>query len=603
MQSAQIRKEDFLSRLSPLVSRYLSPRTHRHLKRKEDSEPNSGSNTPFEPKYFSPAIQKKADVKPDDPSVRAFIVQKKNRFGGQHIHKRALMVDLSRLKIFCRKKNRHGDKTLERHVLKMEKCLRNNTRLVIQWKNARDAATKKTSALEFKSSEQREQFYECVRFVQMQIRRRFRPRSVSDESAENLSVFVGTWNMGDSVPSNLNWIPRDRYDIYAVGVQECSVLESAWFELIQHHLGPDYTVIHGESLWQIRILVLARKKLEPFITNVECHAKATGVAHIARNKGAIGVSFAYKETLLCFVNAHLAAHQEKVENRNAMYSEIVKSFGTLSGTNFLNEFDHIFWCGDLNYRLELTATVIERVLASQDWGYLQSHDQLRAAQKDNKAFVGFREGTANFPPTFKLTPGDKEKYCAKRLPAYCDRILWKSLEHEQDNIVQTSLDCWTEPTMSDHAPVFATFEVRIEQEYSPDPLHPTKHSRVVASDLELCLEQSSSPEYHGRQLILQFHSRFSDDAPEARLPCCSHSNSPKPSIELDTFMNKGEYLDHHHIYVDLYDRQRNRKFGEGVLPLNGIRSGEKEFEISINNAMSVCVAKLSGVLQLSGPAG
>ena len=43
------------------------------------------------------------------------------------------------------------------------------------------------------------------------------------------------------------------------------------------------------------------------------------------NKGAVGVSFSYAGASMCFLNAHLAAHLEKVKQRNADYHRIVKT--------------------------------------------------------------------------------------------------------------------------------------------------------------------------------------------------------------------------------------------------------------------------------------
>jgi phosphatidylinositol-bisphosphatase len=41
------------------------------------------------------------------------------------------------------------------------------------------------------------------------------------------------------------------------------------------------------------------------------------------NKGGVAISLKYGETLLGFVNCHLAAHQDMVERRNEDYREIV----------------------------------------------------------------------------------------------------------------------------------------------------------------------------------------------------------------------------------------------------------------------------------------
>ena len=43
------------------------------------------------------------------------------------------------------------------------------------------------------------------------------------------------------------------------------------------------------------------------------------------NKGSVGVAFTCAGAKLCFLNAHLAAHTEKVKQRNADYHRIVRT--------------------------------------------------------------------------------------------------------------------------------------------------------------------------------------------------------------------------------------------------------------------------------------
>ena len=62
------------------------------------------------------------------------------------------------------------------------------------------------------------------------------------------------------------------------------------------------------------------------------------------------------QTSICFVSSHLAAHQEKVEQRNGNFSEIIQNITFGRGHNkepISNEFTHVIWVGDLNYRINL----------------------------------------------------------------------------------------------------------------------------------------------------------------------------------------------------------------------------------------------------------
>lgn len=73
----------------------------------------------------------------------------------------------------------------------------------------------------------------------------------------------------------------------------------------------------------------------------------------------------------------MAAHEKNVEDRNGDFWRIVeeleaggprfrkkkqsklKSKGEKTGVKLFDDVDHVFWCGDLNYRLECSRSLIE----------------------------------------------------------------------------------------------------------------------------------------------------------------------------------------------------------------------------------------------------
>ena len=79
---------------------------------------------------------------------------------------------------------------------------------------------------------------------------------------------------------------------------------------------------------------------------------ATGVLRIGKNKGAVALALQLHGVSLCFVNAHLAAHQEKVLQRNQDTRLILKHL-RLGGCAQLDVATQCttVWCGDLNYRV------------------------------------------------------------------------------------------------------------------------------------------------------------------------------------------------------------------------------------------------------------
>lgn len=120
---------------------------------------------------------------------------------------------------------------------------------------------------------------------------------------------------------------------------------------------------------------------------------------------------------------------------------------------------HLFWLGDLNYRLSLLdlADVYRRIEA-QDWAGLLAHDQLLHEKSRGNAFKYFQEGPINFGPTYKYQPGtnlyERREDKKKRCPAWCDRIQWIGEE-----VVQLSYSRCETLKISDHKPVSALFAV------------------------------------------------------------------------------------------------------------------------------------------------
>merc|ERR1712045_77374 len=106
--------------------------------------------------------------------------------------------------------------------------------------------------------------------------------------------------------------------------------------------------------------------------------------------------------------------------------------------------------------------------------HLLSKDQLLAQIENRYAFADFNEEKISFQPTFKFEVGtNKYEQIKKRIPSYCDRILWKikknnadkngiynDEEKENDDEIKqkmvhcTQYNCCLDETMSDHKPVY-----------------------------------------------------------------------------------------------------------------------------------------------------
>ena len=81
------------------------------------------------------------------------------------------------------------------------------------------------------------------------------------------------------------------------------------------------------------------------------------------------------ETSVCFVTSHLAAHQEKTRRRARDFDEILHGLRLSKGL-LTHSFQHLFWCGDLNYRIDLDRGKVLELVKLEDWATLRQHDQL-----------------------------------------------------------------------------------------------------------------------------------------------------------------------------------------------------------------------------------
>lgn len=78
-------------------------------------------------------------------------------------------------------------------------------------------------------------------------------------------------------------------------------------------------------------------------------------------------------------------------------------------TDVTQNFDYVFWAGDLNFRLSTPRAKVLEWLSRTKFplpphlphGYLH-HDQLRSVLADGAAFKGFQEAKITFPPTYKV---------------------------------------------------------------------------------------------------------------------------------------------------------------------------------------------------------
>lgn len=202
-----------------------------------------------------------------------------------------------------------------------------------------------------------------------------------------ISVFFATWNVGEYPPGEdgalSDWLGGARdCDLVAVAAQECdykhrkgySSCEEDWFMTLLKTLNKRgnadeiargqgealegderFLVIDGLTMWQMRLIVFTKRKHIHLISDTTKKEEATGIMHVGGNKGGVTIALKFCETPICFVGCHLAAHQGEMKRRAEDINEIIEGVSSFLGSSdmFFNiEYPHVFWAGDLNYRID-----------------------------------------------------------------------------------------------------------------------------------------------------------------------------------------------------------------------------------------------------------
>ena len=320
------------------------------------------------------------------------------------------------------------------------------------------------------------------------------PRGAMQPSIEDVKVWVGTWNMhGKPLPETqpLGALLSPGFDVYAFGSQECEASiqkalvfssKTRWETRLQRELGAEFCLLRSHTLQAMHLAVLVRKSLLRNVRNVKSAHVATGFGDRMGNKGGIGISFQCGAASFLFVSAHFAAHQTKVEIRNKDYARIDSDLWPLlcdvrpataqsngvapasrsdAVTRASDAFDFVFWCGDLNYRIDGERAAIEAAIAKGQLDALKESDQLEQQRWQFKVFDRFSEGAIGFAPTYKFDH-DSDVYdtsSKRRIPAWTDRVLYKA--QDMSLVTLVGYDSCASIRFSDHRPVFAHFGVSV----------------------------------------------------------------------------------------------------------------------------------------------
>uniref|UniRef100_A0A7N5ZRR4 phosphatidylinositol-3,4,5-trisphosphate 5-phosphatase n=1 Tax=Anabas testudineus TaxID=64144 RepID=A0A7N5ZRR4_ANATE len=427
-----------------------------------------------------------------------------------------------------------------------------------------------------------------------------------------VSVFVGTWNMGSSPPprSLQSWVtccglghtPDEStalipHDIYALGTQENPQGEKEWIEHIKATLRSytqiDFKQVAVQSLWNMRLAVFVKPEHENRISHVTTASVKTGLGNTLGNKGAVGVSFYFSGTSFGFVNCHLTSGSEKVLRRNQNFVDILRllSLGDkhLSVFDISLRFTHLFWCGDLNYRLDLDVQDILKHVSKREFEELMCADQLTRERHKRKAFLSFKEEKITFPPTYRYERGSRDCYLWQKyktsgvrvnVPSWCDRILCKS--YPETHIVCTAYGCTDDIFTSDHSPVFATFQVGVTSLFSSKT-----GAVIVLEGIEAIVKTASKAKF-----FIEFHSHCLEDTRRSSENDSQSCDVPgflklgwsfKQLPKLLPVMSDMEYLRDQHLLLSVKSCDGFESYGECCVALFSLTGVSEQFETFLSH--------------------
>ncbi|KAM3838183.1 phosphatidylinositol 3,4,5-trisphosphate 5-phosphatase 1-like [Diretmus argenteus] len=521
-----------------------------------------------------------------------------------------LKVDVESGKVYF-KKSKDGPEEkyfVHNKMLQLVKSQKMHSKLVIVVETEKEKVLRKEFV--FDDTKKREGF--CQLLQQMKNKHSDKPEP------DMITVFVGTWNMGNASPThNINsWFQckgqgktRDDtadhipHDIYVIGTQEDPLGEKEWTDNLKNELrnitNISYKPVAIHTLWNIRIVVLVKPEHENRISHIFTDSVKTGIANTLGNKGAVGVSFMFNRTSFGFVNSHLTSGSEKKLRRNQNYINILRflNLGDKKPNPFdiTHQFTHLFWLGDLNYRIEFASTEAEHIVTKikqQQYQELLSKDQLNTEKDEGKVFLHFDEEEITFAPTYRFERYTREKYAYTKakatgtkynLPSWCDRVLRKS--YPLVHVVCQSYGCTNDIMTSDHSPVFATFEVGVASQFvsKHDPNSASQGGIKFMNCVATLLTKSKTKffiEYHSSCLekIVKTsegeNTEHSDGSIKVRFGS---------QVELIPIISDPEYLLDQHILICVKSTDCDESYGEGCVALRAAEYCYTEFHVTLTH--------------------
>lgn len=462
-------------------------------------------------------------IKGDESEICRFSISKSNM--GGIINTRIIALVTSNRTLLSYAKNKKPKKILLRDVIKVERCY-DKRKCDLQFDN------RAPCHFTFLDAAAREKFLGRLNQLwDLAILEKECGNGVTQwADPSKIRILSITWNCGGSSPPSSEIMqlcfgnPGD-HDLYIINLQECSKKRDVWGSAIRSHCeasGTNLEVLSTVRLWDMVLLILVKEQLARFITHVEADTIACGIGDVLGNKGGIAVSFHFRDTTFCVVNCHFAARAERLQQRQGNFMRIVQSLQLgLRSYDILNQFHHVIWSGDLNYRIEADFHKTIEDMNRGNFAPLIAADQLTNEMSQYKVLGGFREGPLDFAPTYRWDRNSAEvSNKREQTPSWTDRILWRSFSGVEDELQFLSYRSVPDAFGSDHRPVVATFCLRPRIAYSGNSLyfvaahnaHNRKHCEIQLSQPRIFIPVSDVIDQEKDQLSLVFTSAVLDQS-------------------------------------------------------------------------------------------
>ena len=318
-------------------------------------------------------------------------------------------------------------------------------------------------------------------------------------------IFIGNYNLSgksiDNAIDIVNWLisykdnPLDKNmnlnqispEFYILGFQEIVDLNSAQLLIksntekknkiktlinnlllttFQNQQSQDkYQIMKEIDLVGLYILIFVRSSCIKYIKNFDYQIIKTGLKGTLGNKGSLLLRFNINDSSLAIACSHLSSGQDKNDERKSEIENVLNTSFKKYPTIKFKEYNHYFYFGDVNTRLDLSMDnpqLVDLIKnrskdTNSDFSSILQYDQFFRYQKESNIIAEMDEAKIMFSPTYKYYIGSNIYDTSKRIPAWCDRIFFKKYSETFPLAYNKCL-----LTLSDHQPIYGLYRIKTE---------------------------------------------------------------------------------------------------------------------------------------------